>query len=160
MQGGCCTVAIKLSGTRTGVFRFWVVRRISSPLVTTSFLPFPPATTINAGVNLLILILIPTGGRKISSLVLESVLEEHPGIFDAAVVGVADEVCGERPKAYITAKSGAHIDGNEVIEWLKHNGISGFMVPREVEVVRGLRRKPQSGLSSRVSRNEARSRNS
>jgi len=77
------------------------------------------------------------------------VLEEHPGIFDAAVVGVADDVCGERPKAYITAKSGAHIDGNEVIEWLKHNGISGFMLPREVEVVRGLLPRTSCGKAKK-----------
>jgi acyl-coenzyme A synthetase/AMP-(fatty) acid ligase len=72
-------------------------------------------------------------------------LETHPDIFDAAVVGVEDEEWGERPKAYVTAKSGAHIDDKEVIEWMKHNGISNFMVPREVEVVGGLLPRTSSG---------------
>jgi acyl-coenzyme A synthetase/AMP-(fatty) acid ligase len=65
-------------------------------------------------------------------------LEEHPAILEAGVVAVADKEWGERPKAYITAKSGAHVDGNEVIEWMKHNGISKFRVPREVEIVEEL----------------------
>ena len=148
MQGVYCTAGIKLSSTRMAVSRFWVVRRISFPLVTTSFSFFslPP---INAAVNLLTLILIPTGGIEISALVLESKLEEHPDISDAAVVGVADEVCGERPKAYITAKPGAHVDGGEVIEWLKRNGISDFMVPREVEVVRGLLPRTSCGKAKK-----------
>ena len=64
---------------------------------------------------------------------------------EAAVVGVVDEEWGERPKAYVTAKSAAHIDGKEVIEWMKHNGIGHFMVPREVEVVGGLLPRTSSG---------------
>jgi acyl-coenzyme A synthetase/AMP-(fatty) acid ligase len=62
-------------------------------------------------------------------------LEEHSAVLEAGVVAVADNEWGERPKAYVTAKPGAHVDGNEVIEWVKHNGISKFMVPREVEMV-------------------------
>jgi acyl-coenzyme A synthetase/AMP-(fatty) acid ligase len=88
---------------------------------------------------------MPTGGEKFSSLTLETMLEAHPDIFEAAVVGVVDEEWGERPKVYVTAKSGAHIDGKEVIEWMKHNGISNFMVPREVEVVEGLLPRTSSG---------------
>jgi acyl-coenzyme A synthetase/AMP-(fatty) acid ligase len=88
---------------------------------------------------------MPTGGEKFSSLTLETMLEAHPDIFEAAVVGVVDEEWGERLKAYVIAKSGAHIDGKEVIEWMKHNGISNFMVPREVEVVEGLLPRTSSG---------------
>jgi acyl-CoA synthetase (AMP-forming)/AMP-acid ligase II len=144
LQEVCCTVEMKLSGMGTEVFRFWVVKRISSSSVITPLLSIPP-TTINVAVNLLTLILIPTGGRRFSSLTLETMLEAHPDIFEAAVVGVVDEEWGERPKAYVTAKSGAHIDGKEVIEWMKHNGISHFMVPREVEVVGGLLPRTSSG---------------
>ena len=54
----------------------------------------------------------------------------------AAVVSVADEQWGERPKAYIAVREGRRLQGSEVIEWARnHRGISRFMVPREVEVV-------------------------
>ena len=70
---------------------------------------------------------------------LESLLATHPAILEAAVVAVEDERWGERPKAYITVKEGEQLKGEDVIKWSKeNNAISGFMVPREVEVVEEL----------------------
>ena len=90
--------------------------------------------------NLLIFIATPTGGEKFSSIDLETKLETHPAIAEAGVVAVADEEWGERPVAFVTVKSGAHIHGQEVIEWAKNNSaISKFMVPREVVVVAKVR---------------------
>jgi acyl-coenzyme A synthetase/AMP-(fatty) acid ligase len=80
-----------------------------------------------------------TGRRIISSVALESVLTTHPDVLEAGVVSVADKNLGERPKAYVTARSGTHIDGKELIDWVKNkNEISKFMVPREVEIVEEL----------------------
>lgn len=63
-------------------------------------------------------------------------LVTHPDILEAAVVAVADSRWGERPKAFVTAQAGKQINGEDVIKWAKHeSSISGFMVPREVEVV-------------------------
>ncbi|KAL2887223.1 Acetate/butyrate--CoA ligase AAE7, peroxisomal [Ceratocystis lukuohia] len=80
--------------------------------------------------------IIISGGENISSVALESMLVEHPSILEAGVVAVPDEHWGERPKAYITLKQGRHVDETEFLEWARnHNGISKFMVPREVEIV-------------------------
>ena len=63
-------------------------------------------------------------------------LVTHPDVLEAAVVGVADSHWGERPKAFVTVQAGKQLAGDDVIRWAKHNsGISGFMIPREVEVV-------------------------
>ena len=79
------------------------------------------------------------GGENISSVALESILVTHPDILEAAVVAVADPRWGERPKAFITIPRERHVTGENVIGWAKtHPGISGFMVPREVEVIEGL----------------------
>ena len=52
------------------------------------------------------------------------------------MAGVSDSHWGERPKAFITIKSGAKLTGEDLIKWAKdHRGISRFAVPREVEVV-------------------------
>ncbi|KAF2837781.1 AMP dependent synthetase and ligase [Patellaria atrata CBS 101060] len=88
--------------------------------------------------------IIISGGENISSVALESMLATHPAILEAGVVAVPDSHWGERPKAFVTVKEGGAEDGNQVtgedvIEWAKHqSGISRFMVPREVEVVREL----------------------
>ena len=39
---------------------------------------------------------IKTGGEWISSLELESLISEHPGVMSVAVVGIVDEQWGER----------------------------------------------------------------
>lgn len=63
-------------------------------------------------------------------------LATHPDILEAAVVAVSDSRWGERPKAYVTVQSGKSMKGEDVIRWAKHeSSISGFMIPREVEIV-------------------------
>lgn len=60
----------------------------------------------------------------------------HPDILEAAIVAVKDEKWGERPKAFVTIKSGKKLSSEDILAWAKANpGISGFMMPREVEVV-------------------------
>lgn len=81
-----------------------------------------------------------TGEEKISSVTIESILEEHPDILEAGVIAVPDEVLRERPKAYITIKPGAQISGEALIEWVKRKEIRKVMVPQEVQIVRQLPR--------------------
>ncbi|KAI5465630.1 hypothetical protein BGZ63DRAFT_411156 [Mariannaea sp. PMI_226] len=83
--------------------------------------------------------IIISGGENISSVALESMLVKHPDVLEAGVVAVPDSHWGERPKAYITAKEGKRLSGNDVISWAKNQSdISRFMVPREIEVVEEL----------------------
>ena len=54
-------------------------------------------------------------------------------------MAVPDSHWGERPKAYITVKSGKNLRDEDLIDWAKHQStISKFMVPREVEIVQEL----------------------
>ena len=66
-------------------------------------------------------------------------LVTHPDVLEAAIVAVEDKQWGERPKAYITIREGKALNGEDVVQWAKRNeAISGFMVPREVEIVQEL----------------------
>jgi fatty-acyl-CoA synthase len=47
---------------------------------------------------------IKSGGEWISSLEIEDILSQHPGVSEAAVIGVSDERWGERPVALIVPK--------------------------------------------------------
>ena len=63
-------------------------------------------------------------------------LASHPDILETAVVAVSDSHWGERPKAFVTIRSGRSVTGEEIIAWAKNvSDISKFMVPREVEIV-------------------------
>ena len=50
--------------------------------------------------------IIVSGGENISSLEVEKVILAHPGVYEAAVIPVADEEWGEVPKALVIAKPG------------------------------------------------------
>lgn len=45
--------------------------------------------------------IIKSGGEWVSSLDLEAMLRTHPAVADAAVIGVADQKWGERPRAFV-----------------------------------------------------------
>jgi len=47
---------------------------------------------------------IKSGGEWISSLEIEDILSQHPGVSEAAVIGVPDERWGERPVALIVPR--------------------------------------------------------
>ena len=49
---------------------------------------------------------IKTGGEWISSLELEDIISQHPGVSEVAVIGVKDSKWGERPMALVVPKQG------------------------------------------------------
>lgn len=49
---------------------------------------------------------IKTGGEWISSLELEDIISQHPGVSEVAVIGVQDQKWGERPVALVVPKPG------------------------------------------------------
>lgn len=83
-------------------------------------------------------------------------LVTHPDILEAGVVAVPDTHWGERPKAYVTVKSGKQLEGKEVISWARSKSeISKFMIPREVEVVGELPKTSTGKLRKNVLRDWA-----
>ncbi len=49
---------------------------------------------------------IKTGGEWISSLELEDIISQHPGVSEVAVIGIQDAKWGERPMALVVPKLG------------------------------------------------------
>ena len=72
--------------------------------------------------------IIKTGGYKVSALEIENRLLEHPEVHEAAVVGLSDEVWGERVAAWIVLKSGAEVDGEALSASLKGK-LARYKVP-------------------------------
>ena len=61
---------------------------------------------------------IKSGGEWISSLDLENTLMAHPGVAEAAVVGVLHAEWQERPVAFVVRRPGHHPSGEELLAFL------------------------------------------
>ena len=92
-------------------------------------------------------------GENIASLDVELVLEAHPQIAEAAVIGVpASEVGGEDElKAVVVAEVGQALDADAVWAWCDDR-LPHFAVPRYVEIVAELPKTP----TAKVQKNELR----
>jgi long-chain acyl-CoA synthetase len=77
--------------------------------------------------------LIITGGYNVYPREIEEVLYTHPAVYEAAVIGIADEVKGEIAKAYLTLKPGQSATEKEIVDFCKQN-LAPYKVPRQVEV--------------------------
>ncbi len=61
---------------------------------------------------------IKSGGEWISSIELENVAMGHPGVSEAAVIGIPHPKWGERPLLLIVKRPGTAIDKATVLSWL------------------------------------------
>jgi acyl-CoA synthetase (AMP-forming)/AMP-acid ligase II len=77
--------------------------------------------------------MINRGGENVYSVEVENALAGAPGVVDAAVVGVADDVMGEKVGAVLVAQPGATVDVGAV---LAHLGVrlADFKVPQYIAV--------------------------
>ena len=85
--------------------------------------------------------MINRGGEKVYCVEVEETLYAHPGVLEAAVVGVPDAVYGEAVKACVVPRPGAALDPDDVREWVRAR-LARFKAPERVEVLDALPRNP------------------
>jgi long-chain acyl-CoA synthetase len=72
-------------------------------------------------------------GYRISASEIEGVLQEHPAVVGACVVGIPDEKVGQRIKAYVVLKADIKgITGYDLIKWCRKQLVS-YKVPQYIE---------------------------
>jgi len=76
---------------------------------------------------------IVRGGENISPGEVEDVLLSHPGVADAAVVGVPDDDWGEVVAAVVVPAAGAALDPAELQEWVRSR-LRSSKTPTRIEV--------------------------
>ena len=81
--------------------------------------------------------IIVSGGENISSLEVEKVILAHPGVYEAAVIPVADDTWGEVPKALVIAKPGSTLTEAGLLEFCRSR-IAHYKCPRSIEFVESL----------------------
>jgi amino acid adenylation domain-containing protein len=76
--------------------------------------------------------IIKTRGEKVSPREVEDVLHAMPGVAEAVVLGVPDELLGAAIKAVVRPKPGVNLTAQQVIHWCSLK-LENFMVPKLVD---------------------------
>jgi long-chain acyl-CoA synthetase len=77
--------------------------------------------------------MIITGGENVYSIEVEHVISLHPAVMQVAVIGVPDEVLGERVHAIVVPLPGALLN-ERVIQDHVRASLAGYKVPKTVEI--------------------------
>jgi acyl-CoA synthetase (AMP-forming)/AMP-acid ligase II len=103
---------------------------------------------------------IKTGGEWVSSLELESLISQHPGVAEVAVVGLKDEKWGERPMALVVR----NVDyaplvtedeiKSHVLAFSAKGVISKYAVPEIVRFVETIEKTSVGKLNKKVLRDK------
>ncbi len=75
-----------------------------------------------------------SGGENVYPAEVERVLDSHPDILEAAVVGVSDERWGEVGAAFLLARPGRAIDADGLPAWCRER-LAAYKVPKRFHIV-------------------------
>lgn len=78
--------------------------------------------------------MLKVGGENVAAVEIEGVLQSHPAVNIAQVVGIPDDRLVEVPAAFVELKPGASAEPEELVEFLRGE-IANFKLPRHVRVV-------------------------
>jgi acyl-CoA synthetase (AMP-forming)/AMP-acid ligase II len=92
--------------------------------------------------------MIIRGGENIYCVEIENVLESHPAVFEAAVVGEPDKVFGEQVFAYIVPNPGQSPTVDEILDFCEDH-LADFKVPKYINIVKSLPRNPAGKIDKR-----------
>jgi acyl-coenzyme A synthetase/AMP-(fatty) acid ligase len=76
--------------------------------------------------------IIKSRGEKVAPKEVESVLMSLPGIREAAVIGVPDDLLGEAIKAFVVLEAGAQFAAKEIQNYCQSK-LESFKVPKIVK---------------------------
>lgn len=97
-------------------------------------------------------------GYRVSASEVECILQDHPAVISACVVGVPDEKVGDRVKAYVILKKDVKgITGYDLIAFCRKN-LASYKVPQYIEFRDMLPKSKVGKLLRREIRSEEKSR--
>ncbi|MBV8293234.1 MAG: AMP-binding protein, partial [Mycobacterium sp.] len=92
--------------------------------------------------------MIIRGGYNVYPREIEEVLHEHPGVAEAAVIGIPHESLGEEVAAAVALKKGAAVTPDELRDYVKAQ-VAAYKYPRLVWLVDALPKGPTGKIQKR-----------
>jgi amino acid adenylation domain-containing protein len=89
--------------------------------------------------------LIKSRAEKVSPKEVEIALADIPGVKEAAVVGVPDELLGQAVKAFVVLERGARLTEADIVRECQAR-LAPFMVPKHVTIVSDLAKSPNGKI--------------
>ena len=96
-----------------------------------------------------------SGGYNIYPREIEIILEKHPSIAAAAVVGVPDALYGESGLAFLQPVPGADVDVEALRSWCREH-LSNYKVPKVLRTVDAMPLLPNGKLDKNALKQQAR----
>jgi carnitine-CoA ligase len=93
--------------------------------------------------------MLKVAGENVAASEVEAAIKLYPGVFDAAVIGVPDEIRDERIVAFVVPHEGAALAPAEIITWCRDR-LAKFRVPSEVVVAPELPRTSVGKIQKHV----------
>ncbi len=97
--------------------------------------------------------MIVSGGENVYPIEVEKALVAHPGVSEAAVLGVDDEQYGQRLAAFVVPAAGTSITVDDLKQHVR-DSLANYKVPRDITILHELPR----GSTGKILRNELRAR--
>ncbi|HSH42765.1 MAG TPA: AMP-binding protein [Arenicellales bacterium] len=98
--------------------------------------------------------MIKRSGENVAASEVESVIMQHPAVFDCAVIGVPDEIRDEKIKAVVVLKEGEQADAESLQAWCAER-LARFRVPEIYEFRDSLPRTSVGKIQKHILRRES-----
>ena len=95
--------------------------------------------------------MIKSGGEWISSVQLENEAASHPGVREAAAIGIPDPRWSERPLLVVVRNDDSAVTAGEITEWLTAR-VAKWWIPERIEFVDALPHTATGKLDKKVLR--------
>jgi fatty-acyl-CoA synthase len=92
--------------------------------------------------------MIVSGGENVFPAEVEETLASHPGILEAAAIGVPDDEFGERLKAFVVLNAASSLTESDIKTFVRDR-LARFKTPREVVFLDALPRNPTGKVLKR-----------
>lgn len=93
--------------------------------------------------------MIKSRGERISPREIENVICQIPGVIEAAVIGVPDEIAGQSIKAFVVCEKDSNLTNNDILKHSSHN-LESFALPKYIQIIEQLPKTPHGKIDKKA----------